>query len=53
MIVCSRCDKEICHGDDYHIAYNQIFCVFCVEDLEDNHQSFGEMYTLDKEGSVK
>jgi len=46
MVVCRRCDCNIGHGDEYVIVYNEIYCVFCSEDLEVKT----EVYTLDTGG---
>jgi hypothetical protein len=36
MIVCNRCNCEIKHGDEYKIAYDEVWCIECAEDAEIN-----------------
>lgn len=34
MVVCNRCDCEIEYGDEYKIAYGQIWCIECAGEVE-------------------
>lgn len=47
MVVCSRCDCEIKYGDEYKIAYEQIWCIECAEDVEEDG-NFGMTYIRSK-----
>ncbi len=41
MIVCNRCDCEIKNGDEYKVAYEEIWCIECAEDVEGMEDSLG------------
>jgi hypothetical protein len=44
MVVCNRCDHEIQYGDEYKIAYNQIWCIECADEIDEDDGSFGMTY---------
>lgn len=51
MVVCNRCDIEIEHGDEYKIAYQQIWCIECAEEVE-VAGNFGITYIRDCGGLI-